>query len=51
MFSKPISYCHNFSPPTRAATVGVDLELKKVNLNEKENLMPEFLKVIIKISQ
>lgn len=50
MSAKPILYYNYLSPPARAvlltaAAVGVDLELKEVNLVDKENLSPEFIKV------
>lgn len=50
MSAKPILYYHILSPPARAvlltaAAMGIDLELKEVNLIDKENLSPEFIKV------
>lgn len=53
MANKPILYYTPLSQPCRsvllaAATIGVDLELKPINLVAGEHLTPEFLKVISK---
>lgn len=52
MSSKPVLYYLVLSPPARAvsltaAALGVDLEIKEVNLLESDHLKPEFLKVIV----
>jgi len=50
MANKPILYYTPLSQPCRsvlltAATIGVDLELKQINLQANEHLTPEFLKL------
>lgn len=54
--SKPVLHYHIVSPPARAVlltatALGIDLELKEVNLFAKEQLKPEFLKVRYKINR
>lgn len=49
--SKPVLYYTILSPPVRAvlltaAAIGLELELREVNLLDKEHLTPEYLKVI-----
>lgn len=46
----PILYGSDMSPPVRAVlltgyALDVELDLKEINLMEKEHLTPEFLKV------
>lgn len=46
----PVLYIQDFSPPARnvlltAAALGVDLELRTIDLFKKEQLSPEFKKV------
>ena len=48
--SRPILYGTDVSPPCRGvylteAALGLNLELREINLREKEHLKPEFLKV------
>lgn len=50
MSKKPILYMHALSPPARAvmltaAALGIDLELKPVDLLSAEHKKPEFIKV------
>lgn len=50
MSKKPILYMHPLSPPARAvmlaaAELGIDLELKPVDLLGLEHKKPEFVKV------
>lgn len=50
MSSKPILYYHILSPPSRAvlmtaAELGIELELKVINLLEFEHKSEEFIKV------
>lgn len=50
MSNKPVLYYVDLSPPSRsvlltAAAIGVELELKIVNLLAGDHLTPEFLKV------
>lgn len=49
MANKPVLYYLDLSPPSRAvlltaATIGVELELKVVDLLAGDNLTPEFIK-------
>lgn len=46
----PILHCTDMSPPVRgvlmtARALDVDLDLREINLMEKEHLTPEYLKV------
>lgn len=54
MCAKPVLYYMAYSPPCRsvlltAAALGIDLELKQIDLFGREQLDPEFIKVSVRV--
>lgn len=50
---RPILYATDISPPCRAVfltatAIGLDLEIREINLHTEENMKPEFVKVFFK---